>query len=82
MADTFNDWCFDSSRQAGDTGIVETTYGYHVMYFSGYSTEYDSYQDYLVENTLRSNDYNAWFDAKAESYPISENGFGMLFVNR
>ena len=52
------------------------------MYFSGYSTEYGSYQDYLVENTLRSNDYNAWFDAKAESYPISENGFGMLFVNR
>lgn len=82
MVDAFNDWCFDASRQAGDTGIVETTYGYHVMYFSGYSTEYGSYQDYLVENTLRSNDYNAWFDAKAESYPISENGFGMLFVNR
>lgn len=82
MVEAFNDWCYDSSRQPGDTGIVETSYGYHVMYFSGYSTEYNSYQDYLVENTLRSSDYNAWFDAKAESYPISENGFGMLFVNK
>ena len=35
MVDTFNDWCFDASRQPGDTGIVKTTYGYHVMYFVG-----------------------------------------------
>ena len=33
MVQTFNDWCFDAARKPGDTGIVETTYGYHVMYF-------------------------------------------------
>lgn len=33
MVDTFNDWCFDASRKSGDTGIVKTTYGYHLMYF-------------------------------------------------
>lgn len=33
MVETFNDWIFDSSRKTGDTDIVETTYGYHVMYF-------------------------------------------------
>ena len=31
----FNDWCFDANRKAGDTGIVRTTYGYHIMYFCG-----------------------------------------------
>ena len=31
--DEFLDWCFDSSRKAGDVGIIETTYGYHIMYF-------------------------------------------------
>lgn len=31
----FDAWCFDESRKAGDTGIVETEYGYHVMYFVG-----------------------------------------------
>ncbi len=33
MVQTFNDWCFDKNRKTGDTGIVKTDYGYHVMYF-------------------------------------------------
>ena len=33
MVAPFEDWCFDASRQYGDTGLVQTTYGYHVMYF-------------------------------------------------
>ncbi len=33
MVPTFNDWCFDESRQNGDTAIVKTDYGYHIMYF-------------------------------------------------
>ncbi len=33
MVQTFNDWCFDAARKSGDTGIVETDYGYHVMYY-------------------------------------------------
>ena len=32
MVTAFNDWCFDAARQAGDTEIVETEYGYHIMY--------------------------------------------------
>lgn len=33
MVQEFEAWCFDESRAAGDTGLVKTTYGYHVMYF-------------------------------------------------
>ena len=33
MVQEFNDWCFADGRAAGDTGIVRTTYGYHLMYF-------------------------------------------------
>ena len=33
MVAEFNNWCFDESRQVGDTGVVKTDYGYHVMYF-------------------------------------------------
>ena len=33
MVAPFEDWVYDESRQPGDTGIVMTTYGYHVMYF-------------------------------------------------
>ena len=33
MVEPFENWCFDESRQYGDTGLVQTNYGYHVMYF-------------------------------------------------
>lgn len=38
MVEEFDAWCFDATRQKGDTGIVKTTYGYHIMYFSGSQT--------------------------------------------
>ena len=44
MVAAFNDWCFDASRQSGDTGIVATDYGYHVMYFVG-SEDYPYWQE-------------------------------------
>lgn len=34
MVDEFDAWCFDAARKPGDTGIVKTSYGYHIMYFS------------------------------------------------
>lgn len=33
MVETFNDWCFDPARLEGDTGLVKTEFGYHIMYF-------------------------------------------------
>lgn len=35
MVAAFNDWCFDENRKVGDTGLVKTEFGYHVMYFVG-----------------------------------------------
>ena len=58
MVTEFNDWCFDAARKTGDTAIVETEYGCHVMYFVGTSEK--TYRDTLIENTLRSDDMAAW----------------------
>lgn len=33
MVPEFNDWCFAEGRKTGDSGIVKTTYGYHIMFF-------------------------------------------------
>ena len=33
MVIPFDSWCFDETRQYGDTGLVKTNYGYHVMFF-------------------------------------------------
>lgn len=43
MVEEFDAWIFDDARAEGDTAIVETDYGYHVMYFvSKDGTYYDS----------------------------------------
>ena len=51
----FNDWTFDPARKHGDTGIVLTEYGYHIMYF-------EDFGDYLWRQDARK----AILDQKAE----------------
>ena len=58
MVTAFNDWCFDAARVSGDTAIVETEYGCHVMYFVGNSDM--TYRDFMIESTLRNADLSAW----------------------
>ena len=54
MVKPFEDWCFDASRQAGDTGIVQTDYGYHVMYFVS-ASDYAYWQEMVA--TKLANDW-------------------------
>ena len=61
MVTTFNDWCFDDARKEGDTGIVQTDYGYHVMYFSGDNET--TYRDYMVKNALLEQQTTDWQEA-------------------
>ena len=66
MVTNFNDWCFDASRKAGDTGIVESDYGYHIIYFIGDDAEewHVSIKDTITSNKL--NDYMSDLTADIE----------------
>lgn len=35
MVTEFENWCFDAARKAGDKAVVQTEYGFHVMYYVG-----------------------------------------------
>ena len=70
MVTNFNDWTFDASRKAGDTGIVESEFGYHIMYYVGASEQ--TYRDMMIENTLRSEDVNAWHEALTEEVTVTQ----------
>ena len=76
MVTEFNDWCFDESRKSGDTGIVGTDYGYHIMYFVG---ENLPFWKTLVINDLKGTDYNEW-ESNLPSECNIQQGFGMKFV--
>lgn len=72
MAASFNDWIFDDARKPGDTEIVETEYGYHVMYFVGDNAE----AWYVnIENTLRTNKMQEYItNLTADMEVIDERG--------
>ena len=79
MVTEFNDWCFDPARQVGDTGIVKTTYGYHIMYFVGTAPE--TFWELQVTNALKSDDMATWSEEKTEGYTAEQSSLGMQFVN-
>jgi hypothetical protein len=56
--ENFKNWATDPARQPGETGIIETEYGYHVMYFVGWSEL--NYRDYMITEQLRDADQEAW----------------------
>ena len=65
MVEAFEDWCFDAERKAGDTGIVETEYGYHIMFFS--STDEMTYRDLMIKNELLTADMEEWHNGLTEA---------------
>ena len=69
MVQAFNDWCFDADRKAGDTGIVETNYGYHVIYFVG--TAGQTYRDYQIVNDLRNADMESWYQGLLDNCTVT-----------
>ena len=67
MVETFNDWCFDESRQSGDHGLVKTQYGYHIMFF----VDSDEIWYATAEADLLSQTVNAKLPEAKEKHPIT-----------
>ena len=68
MVENFENWCFDETREEGDVEIVETNYGYHIMYFVGDSET--TFVNYLLTETMRSEDTAAWYEALVEKMTL------------
>lgn len=77
MVEPFESWSYDSARKAGDTDIVETDYGYHVMYFVGISDT--PYWKIAAEYDLHTTAYNEWFSAFTDGVE-GEQLDGMKYV--
>ncbi len=45
MVESFDAWSFDASRKYGDTGIVKSDFGYHIMYFVKHESIWRTYAD-------------------------------------
>lgn len=68
MVPTFDAWIFDSSRAVGDTGIVKTDFGYHVMYFDSFG---DAIWQTQAKEIMISEAFNAAYEAMKAKYTIN-----------
>ena len=66
MVQAFNDWCFDESRAYGDYGLVQTNYGYHVMFFVGSEPQWISY----AESDWMNEQSNKLLEGIVAKYPM------------
>lgn len=66
MVEPFENWCFDASRKPGDTGLVQTVFGYHIMYFV------ESHEVWIssVEETILYEQSLALVNSAAEKWPL------------
>lgn len=77
MVEAFEEWCFDPSRNVGDTGIVQTKFGFHVMYYSGKA---DPDWKMNVTQTLRDKAYTEYVEQEVENYPYKTHSLGYRLV--
>lgn len=70
MVTAFDDWCFAEGRNVGDHGLIETEYGYHVIFLDSFSET--TYREYIITTDLRNADVIAWQESLLEKYPLTE----------
>ncbi|MBQ8869496.1 MAG: peptidylprolyl isomerase [Oscillospiraceae bacterium] len=78
MVDEFEDWAFDTSRKEGDTGIVKTTYGYHIMYFVGKG---DEAWKTSVDTAIKNQAYTALYDSIKKEFTVNFEDEALELVN-
>lgn len=66
----FKDWATSDDRMEGDAEVVESEYGYHIMYYVG--DDELTYRDYLISSDLRSEDMEAWYEKIMEPVTITK----------
>lgn len=67
MIKEFEEWSFDKTRQYGDTGLVKTDYGYHIMFF----IEGDSQWHYYSDAELRLEEGEKLLKQAREETPLA-----------
>jgi hypothetical protein len=75
----FLNWAIDPSRQVGDVEVIETEYGFHVMYFSSYDEL--TYRDYMITEEMRDNDLEVWFTNSVETAPMELRNTSKIYTD-
>jgi len=82
MVEEFEDWAF--AAEVGDTGIVETSFGYHVMQLMRGPTEFEDVLDDVME-TVRGNESSRYIEdsiaAANFDWKLNETAYNKIKIN-
>lgn len=73
----FLDWTIDPARRPGDTGLVKTSYGWHIMY---YVSSKEPVWRQTALTALQEQDYQNLTDSASQGWTVSR-GIGMNFIS-
>ena len=73
MVPEIDSWLFDPGRQIGDFELIRTeSYGYHLVYFSGFGEQYN---DFASDSRMRTADFTAWTESLEKPEAITRWAF-------
>ena len=75
--DSFRSWAIDPARKAGDTGLVKSEYGWHIMYYV--STNEPIWKQNAIV-ALQNQDYEQLADSAARNWTVTR-GAGLNFIS-
>ena len=78
MVESFNDWIFDEVRQPGDSDIVETEYGYHIMYFVA---DNEMAWKLDVDDVIRNNKLTDYVNTLMEAYEVVDENNNIAYLH-
>ena len=74
--ESFLNWSIDTSRQVGDAEVIESEYGYHVMYFDSFGNM--TYRDTMINATMESEAYEEWYKDIVDPVQLTEGDTSRL----
>ncbi len=78
MVEAFEAWLFEDGRKAGDTGIVKTEYGYHIMYLDSFGMPAWHRE---AKDILTQADYEEDYKALQEKYAITSDRVALSLID-
>ena len=80
FVEPFLNWCMDESREVGDTDLVKTDYGYHIMYFVEGKPAWEHYSRLCAVNDKCTETVDDWMEETVQEVDYTELVIGEFSI--
>lgn len=75
----FDNWLFDADRKAGDSDVIKTTAGWHVIYYVGESDT--AAWEPVAQSAITNNEYSAMIEEMGKSVEFIDSTLAKIELN-